>query len=42
MDRNQFIQQAIDSGVRVPNLSPALQEAWFDPLSKSEQLIIEF
>lgn len=41
MDRNQFIQQAIDSGVRVPNLSPALQEAGFEPLSKSEQLIIE-
>ena len=41
MDRNQFIQQAIDSGVKVPNLSPALQEAGFEPLSKSEQLIIE-
>lgn len=41
MDRNQFIQQAIDGGVNVYNLSPALQEAGFSPLSKEEQLIIE-
>lgn len=41
MDRNQFIQQAIDGGVNVYNLNPALKEAGFSPLSKEEQLIIE-
>ena len=41
MDRNQFIQQAITSGVKLENMNPALQEAGFDPLTTSEALMIK-